>query len=66
MVLVFAALIAYLAGYIVFMRGTPCLRCSVPLGSVALNWGSKLQPAPRCANCGLGLDEQTAELQSPR
>ena len=60
-VLVLAAIAAYLAAYIVSMRRTPCLRCSAPLGNVALNWGSKRQPGPCCANCGLGLDEQIGE-----
>jgi hypothetical protein len=55
----FAVLIAaFLATYIVFMRRIPCLRCSAPLRNVALNWGAKREPAPRCANCGLGIDEE--------
>ena len=52
------------ATYTVFMRRTPCLRCGLPLGNVALNWGSKRAPAPRCPNCGLGIDEQTGSPQS--
>jgi hypothetical protein len=56
--LVLIVIAAYLAGYIAFMRRTPCLRCSAPLGTAALNWGSKRQPVAHCPHCGLGIDEQ--------
>jgi DNA-directed RNA polymerase subunit RPC12/RpoP len=56
--LILMAVAAYLAVYIVLMRRTPCLRCSAPLGNAALNWGSKRQPAPRCPNCGVGIDDR--------
>src|SRR5271168_2968305 len=58
---VLIALIVYFAAYIVFIRRTPCLRCSAPLLNSALNWGSKLQPASCCPHCGLGIDEQVAD-----
>jgi hypothetical protein len=59
--LVLIAISSFLAAFIVFMRRTPCLRCSAPLRNAALNWGSKHQPAARCPNCGLGIDEQVED-----
>jgi len=56
--LVLVVIAAYLGAYIAFMRRTPCLRCSAPLGTAALNWGSKRQPGAHCPHCGLGIDEQ--------
>jgi hypothetical protein len=58
---VLAVITACVAGYTVFMRRTPCLRCSAPLKNAALNWGSKHRPAPCCANCGLGIDDQVGD-----
>ncbi len=56
--LILMAIAVYLTAYIAFMRRTPCLRCSAPLGTTALSWGSKRQPAAHCPHCGLGIDEQ--------
>ncbi len=62
--LVVMAIAAHVVAYILFIRRTPCLRCSAPLQNVALNWGPKRQPAPRCPHCGLGIDEQAGEPRS--
>ena len=51
------AICLYLGAFIIFMRRTPCLRCSAPLLNVGLNFGSRRLPTPRCTNCGLGIDE---------
>jgi len=51
--MVFGAITAF----VVLMRQTPCPRCSIPLGNVALHWGSNRLPAPRCTHCGVGIDE---------
>jgi DNA-directed RNA polymerase subunit RPC12/RpoP len=59
--LVLTAIAAYMVAYIVFMRRTPCLRCSSPLQNAALNWGSKRQPAARCPRCGLSIDEEVGD-----
>jgi len=58
---VLAVAATYMVTYGVLMRRTPCLRCNIPLRNVALNWGSRRKPAPRCANCGLGIDEQVRD-----
>ena len=59
--LVLIVITAFLAAYIVFMRRTPCLRCSAPLRNAALNWGSSRQSASRCPHCRLGIDEQVTD-----
>jgi hypothetical protein len=59
--LVVISIIALLAAYSVYMRRTPCLRCSAPLRNAALNWGSKRQPAAHCPHCGIGIDEEIAD-----
>ena len=43
--------------FVVFMRRTPCPRCSLPLGTVAMRWKSNSYPAPRCPHCGISIDE---------
>lgn len=48
------------------MRRTPCPRCQVPLGNVALNWGSSRQPAPRCLNCGVSIDDPMDGPANPK
>jgi hypothetical protein len=45
------------ATFVVLMRQTPCPRCSLPLGNVALQWRSNRVPAPRCLHCAVGIDE---------
>jgi hypothetical protein len=45
------------ATFVVHMRQTPCPRCSLPLGNVALHWRSNRLPVPRCPHCGVGIDE---------
>ena len=54
---VLLGVLAYLASYVLFMQRSPCLRCLAPLRNAASSWGSKRQPAPRCPQCGLGIDE---------
>ena len=43
--------------FVVLMWRTPCPRCSMPLGAVAMRWRSNSVPAPRCPHCGVGIDE---------
>lgn len=62
--LLLVAMAAYTAIYVVLMVRTSCLRCSEPLRNVALNWGSRRQPAPCCPHCGLSIDEPVGERRS--
>ena len=43
--------------FVVLMWRTPCPRCSLPLGTVALRWKSNSLPPPRCPHCGVSIDE---------
>ena len=52
------------ATLVVFMRQTPCPRCSIPLGNVALLWRSNRLPPPRCLHCAVGIDDPM-KLGSP-
>ena len=54
LVIVFGIVVMFVA----LMRQTPCPRCSMPLGTVALRWKSNRQPEPRCPHCGVGIDQQ--------
>lgn len=60
-ILVLIAVASCFAAYLTYMRRTPCLRCSAPLRNLALQWGSKSLPAPRCPHCGLNIDDQVAD-----
>ncbi len=58
--------LAAVATFVVVMRQTPCPRCSLPLGNVALHWRSNRVPAPRCLHCAVGIDEPMKPDSSTR
>ncbi len=60
--LAFAVLICWAAAYMVDIRRTPCLICSIPLGEAATAAADEPPRVDRCPHCGGELDRELSGL----